>query len=202
MAAILEYDIGVSNQELIRDRIAMILKEELTNQATRQANEELDAEVYTEYYSTPDEVEERVIVVGIDRGSFDNHTQIHQTADFMYYIDIYTFGKAKGDNDGYLVSSLVLQRLAGLVRSILQAPQYVRLAFDTEQIIHRRSVSNIVYDLTGEEEDASSSRMCRVSLKVEFSENQPGQEPIVAVGYDTQVKIEETDKGFKYTIEN
>ena len=127
---------------------------------------------------------------------------MHQDADFMYYIDIYTFGKAKDDDDGYLVSSLVLQRLAGLVRSILQAPQYVRLGFDTEQIIHRRSVSNIVYDLTGEEEDASSSRMCRVSLKVEFNEQQPGEQPVVAVGYDTQVKIEETEKGYKYIINN
>lgn len=202
MAVKLNYDIAPSNLELIRDRIGIILKEELDNQATRQADELLTAEIFTERYTPPDEQEDRIIIIGIDRGTYEHQTSLDQRADFNFTIDIYTKGKQSQAESGYLNSSKKLHRLAGLVRSIIMAPVYVRLGFDTSPIIARRSVNAMAFDPTNDQEDMNYFRMVRIVLKVEFCEEQPAEIPTEAAGYDTQVKIELTEKGYKFILNN
>lgn len=163
MAVKLNYDILDSNLELIRDRIGVILKEELDNQATRQGDENLTADIFVERYTPPDISEEKIIIVGIDRGTYEHQTSLDQRADFNYTIDIYTSGKQSSTEPGYLNSSKKLHRLAGLVRSILMAPAYIRLGFDTVPIIARRSVNAMAFDPTNDQEDLNFSGLLELS---------------------------------------
>ncbi len=199
MAAKLDFDILEQNFELIRDRIAIILKEELANQATRQTNPDLDPYVYTERFSPISKEEEKVLVISIDRLSFDSETQVSQKSSTIYNIDVYTFSKQDDNQTGYYSSSKKLQRLAGLIRAILENPVYNKLDF-TPGFINRTSIFEIIFDDGGRNEDASFLRMCRVRFRVEHNEEQLAKAPLVLNGHDTKVYIEETDKGYLFII--
>jgi hypothetical protein len=202
MAVKLDYIISQSNFEAVRDRIASILKEEMDNQSLLHSNDlDYTADFYTERYVPVDKSEGNVIVVDIAGGTLSNQTPVTQSFECTYNIDIYTEGKETSSNTGYYNSSVKLHRLAGLVRHILQSPYYDRLNF-SNGVIERRSVSKIDFANVNNEQDGSFSRMGRVTLTVNINEESNGITPIDAGGYDTVIKIEETEKGFKLTYNN
>ena len=90
--AILDYDIAETNFELIRDRIGAILKDELDNQATRQADTDLTAAVFTERYVPVDPSEGNVLVVYVDRGNYTQQTEITQRGKFNYFVSAKEMG--------------------------------------------------------------------------------------------------------------
>lgn len=214
MAAKLDFIIPKSNFELVRDRIALILKEELDNQALLQGtisteippdptipNPDLVTNIFIERFTPPDKSEGNVLIVKIADGRFDNQAPISQVGSMNYFIDIYTNGEESQSEDGYFDSSSRLQRLAGLVRSIIQNPVYDRLSF-ANGIIQKRSVSNIQFADVSDEKDAVFTRMARVTLSIDVYESQTGISAIDAEGYDTQIKIALTNKGYKLTYNN
>ncbi len=199
MAAKITYQIPIQNFELIRDQIAAILKLEMANQATLQTNPDLDPNVYTERFTPISKEEEKVLTVNLSNLELGQETQMSQKSDTVYFIDIYTFGKSDPTHMGYYNSSVKMQRLAGLVRAILEDPQYNKLDFPST-FIHRTSVFNILMDDGGRFEDGSNMRMCRVQFRVEHNEDQEVKTPIDLDGNDTIVKIEETEKGYKFIL--
>jgi len=214
MAAKLLYTIPASNFETIRDKIAVILKLEMDAQSVRRGtggtgipptpiipNLNYTATFYTERFTPVDKSEGNVITVDIDGGSLDNQTPISQSYECMFNIDIYTGGIETSTNHGYYNSSVKLHRLAGLVRHILQSPYYDRLDL-TNGIIERRSVSQIRFARIADEQDAAFQRMGRVSLLVRIHEESSQITPIIAAGYDTIIKISETELGYLLTYNN
>jgi hypothetical protein len=198
MAAKLLYSIGQANFELVRDRIATILKEECDAQATRQSNTELTGTFYIERFKAINESEGTVIVVSVDNCNYDDQTAVSQSNEVHYNIDIYNDKIQTSSADGYELSSKENARLAGMIRHILQSPQYDRLLF-TNGIVERRSVKTIRFARVSDEQDAYYSRMSRIDFVVKVNETVTGISPIVADGYDTQIKIESTSKGYKLT---
>ena len=199
--AILDYDIAETNFELIRDRIGAILKDELDNQATRQADTDLTAAVFTERYVPVDPSEGNVLVVYVDRGNYTQQTEITQRGKFNYFVDIFTMGKQSDTETGYYNASKKCHRLAGLILNIIQAPDYKTLGF-ANGIVYHRAVQDIQFDHPQDNQDTKYARMGRVIIMVEHHNEVPATDPITASGYDTQVKLEETDKGFQYVSNN
>lgn len=199
--AILDYSISETNFEMIRDRIGAILKDELDNQATLQANPDLTAEVFAERFSPVDPAEGNVLVVYVDRGNYTHQTEITQRGKFNYFVDIFTFGKQSDTETGYYKSSKKCQRLAGLILNIIQAPDYKKLGF-ANGIVYHRAVQDIQFDHPQDNQDTKYARMGRVIIMVEHHNEVPATDPITASGYDTQVKLEETEKGYQYIINN
>jgi hypothetical protein len=211
MAVKLNYIIPASNFESIRDRIALILKTEMDNQSILRGtvqvpplpiipNLDYTANFYTERFTPVDKTEGNVITVDIQDGTTDNQTPVSQSLECNYNIDIYT-GAKENSNPGYYNSAVKLHRLAGLVRHILQSPYNDRLQF-ANGIIERRSVSRLQFARVNDEQDATFQRMARVTLTVKMNENQNGITPITAGGYDTEIKISETELGYYLTYNN
>ena len=202
MAVKLDYTIPESNFEAIRDRIAIILKEEMDNQSLLHGSDpDYTANFYTERFSPVGKEEGNVIVVDIEGGPLDNQTPKSQSLEFIYNIDIYTNSKETSSNTGYYNSAVKLHRLTGLVRHIIQSPYYDRLDFP-DGIIERRSINKIQFARVNDEQDGSFSRMGRLTLTVRAYEQSNEITPLTTSGYDTIIKIEETDKGFKLIYNN
>ena len=196
MAAKITYQITENNFELIRDKIATILKEELSNQANIQSDPDLDPDIYVERFTPVDKEEEKVLVVTVDRWNGDNETTITQKLGTIFNIDIYTFSEGDENNEGYYYSSKKMERLAGLIRHILEHPEYIHLDFSSK-FIYRTSVFTFLADDGGRNEDGLSSRMGLIQFRVEHEEQQTPKAPIALAGSDTVFTIEETEKGYK-----
>lgn len=199
--AILNYDIAETNFELIRDRIAAILLDELDNQATRQADPDLTGGVFAERFSPPDPSEGNVLIVYVDRGNYSHQTEITQRGKFNYFVDIFTQSKQDNANTGFYNASKKCQRLAGLILNIIQAPDYKTLGF-TAGIVYHREVQDIQFDHPQDNQETNYKRMGRVIITVEHHNEIQATDPITASGYDTEVKLVETEKGFQYINNN
>jgi len=69
----------------------------------------------------------------------------------------------------------------------------------TNGIVERRSVKSIRFARVSDEQDAYYTRMSRIDFVVKVNETVQGISPIIADGYDSQIKIELTNKGYKLT---
>jgi hypothetical protein len=208
MAAKLTYQIPSSNFETIRNQIASVIKLELDNQAALRGvgnpivpNPDYTAEIYVERFTPVDKSEGNVIIISVENCRFNNQTPISQSNETLYSIDIYCNGIETLDIEGYKTSSIKLQRLCGLIRHILMSPYYDRLGL-ANGIIEHREVSQIRFARVNDEQDSVFSRMARMDVSVKMNENQNGIDPIIAGGYDTIIKIELTEKGYKLTYNN
>jgi hypothetical protein len=201
MAAKLTYQVPPANFETIRDQIGSLLKLELDNQAALGVNPNLTAEVYVERFSPVDKSEGNVIVVNVQGCKFNNQTPVSQSNETVYNVDIFTNAHETASVEGHKGSSVKLERLAGLIRHILQSPHYDRLGL-ANGIIEHREVSQIRFGPVNDEQDSVFTRMARVDVMVRMNENQNGIDPVVAAGYDTIIKIELTEKGYKLTYNN
>jgi len=201
-----------SNFEFVRDQIGAILKIELDNQAnlwgipatqTTPLIPDLDltAGVWIERFTPIDRVEENTIEVGILKMDLDNQTPISQRNSVNYAIDVWVNALEKGDDDGCYLSGAKLHRLIGLIRAILQNPVYDKLGF-APGFIERRSIKSIMFAQKDDQHDTINSRMARIILQVDMHEESSGINPIQAGSYSTVVKLEATDKGYKFIYTN
>jgi len=211
MAVKITYQIPASNFEAVRDRIALILKTEMDNQALLRGtpqtpplpnipNPNYTASFFTERFTVVGKEEGNIITVDIVDGNPSNNTPISQPIEFTYNIDIYV-NAVQNANYGYYNSAVKLHRLAGLVRHILQSPYYDRLDF-ANGIIERRTVSKIQFARVSDEQDGAFSRMARVTLTVKMNETQSGIAIVDSGGYDTIINIEETELGYLLIYNN
>ncbi len=204
----LTYLIQSANFETVRNQIASILKLELDNQALLRGtgtpvvpNHDYTAEIYIERFTPVDKSEGNVIVVTVENCRFSQQTPVSQSNEVIYNIDVYCNGLETSDIEGYNDSSVRLQRLCGLIDHILMSPHYDRLGL-ANGIIEHREVSQIRFARVNDEQDSVYSRMARVDTLVKMNENQSGIEPVIASGYDTIIKIELTELGYKLTYNN
>lgn len=199
--AVLSYQIPESNLETIRDQIAIIIKEELDNQATLQSDSDLTGLVFIERFTPIDKSEGTVIIVYIDRGEFSQQTQITQRGKANFFIDVFTWDLQTNTEEGYYRSAKKLHRIVMLIHNILQAPQFNKLTF-AAGIVYNRTVTGIQFGQPNDNADTNYSRMGRLTLSVEFHNEQPHEEPIAASGYDTTVRIDTSDEGYTFITDN
>lgn len=203
MAAKINTLISAQSFEIIRDKIALILGEELPNQATLAANPKLNATVYVERYSPPNssELSEVPIVnVLLGQGDYSNQDVTQSTGTYLYFIDIYTKAKANEDNGGDTRAIISLQKMLGVCRGILEATQYLTLGF-TYPFVMGRKINSI--QIAGPSDPGTDSLVRgRLILEVKVPEYQEQVTANALDGTDTTVRIDTSPQGYLWVVDN
>lgn len=203
MAAKINTIIPTQSFEIIRDKIAVILKEELLNQATLAANPKLDATVYVERYSPPNssEVTEVPIVnVLLGQGDYSGQDVTQSTGTYLYFIDLYTKAKSNDDNGGDTRAIISLQKILGVCRGILEATQYLTLGFTYPFVMGRKI--NSIQIAAPSDPGADNLVRGRLILQVMVPEYQEQVTANPIDGSDTTVHIEESPHGYQWVVDN
>lgn len=185
--------------ELIRNRIGEIIADELSNQAALLGDEKLDATVFVERTSPIDKTELPVINVSLSNGKYENKHQGSVDGTYAFNVDVFTKSKSTDNADGDVESAFILQRIIGICRSILENPIYNTLGFATP-FIGRTYCSEINIAAPGKD-DSINTMMGRLTFNVMCNEPNVLISPALIAEYNTQVKLELTDKGFYYQKE-
>lgn len=187
--------------ELVRNRIADILIDELANQATITYKPELDATVFTERFVPFDKVEMPAVNVMLTRGDYDNQTTIDSDGTYRYNIDCYHKAPTTSIKDGDSEAMRKLQTLIGTCRAILESSKYITLGFVAPFVMNKH-VENIQIAAPPDAKDSSSVVMGRITFVVRVPEEVDKLTPELIAGFDTQVKLGDTDKGYIYSGDN
>lgn len=187
--------------ELIRDKIGEILADEIAQQFVLNPDPEINATVFIERIIPIDKSEPPVVNVLYSRSNYDNNTAIKGDGKNTYNIDVYVKGKAKVGTKGDAVAMVRLGRILGILRAILESPHYLTLGF-APPFIKNTTVTDIQVADPRDNQDAANMMMGRLVFTVDAIEVTEQIQPVAAAGYDTQVKLSETDKGFVYISNN
>lgn len=194
-------EIPLQGFELIRDKIGEILADEILAQFAIHADPERKANVFIERIIPIDKIDTPVVNVLYSRSSYDGNIAINTDGKNSYNIDVYAKAKTKIGKSGDVQAMSNLTRILGIVRAILESPHYLTLGFVPPFIMHTE-VSSIEIRDPSNNQDAANIMMGRLIFVVDAAENTEKIQPVAAEGYDTEVKLEETDKGFVFILNN
>lgn len=181
------------NFEIIRDRLAVILADELENQVLFY-NPELDANVYVERTDPINNTELPALNVSLASGSYDNKDVTGTDGTYTFNIDAYTSAKATALANADTQSTFNLHRLLGVCRYILENPVYRNLGYVTPYI-SRVTVGSINIAEPGAK-DALSTFMGRLTVTVRVVETTALLPAELIAGYETAAKLYTTEQGY------
>ncbi len=196
--ALITEEIYSQSFELIRDRIAEILIEELENQVTRFHLSEIYAEFFIERVVPIDKSEMSVINLSFAGGNLQSENIKDGTTPYTYNVDVYTNSKTNIEKHADNRAAVRCQKILGVCRSILKNPVYKTLAFIPGTIISGVSVSQISI-ADAKMQDANSAYMGRLSVIVKAIETTSYIIPNNIEGYSAKLKIEDGNTGYKYS---
>jgi hypothetical protein len=190
-------EIPIANFEIIRDRIALILAEEIDNQAVLTYDADLEAvEVFLERTKAFDKTEVPCINVSLATGNFSNKHQGYQDGVYTFNIDIYTNAQSTDAEDGDVLSTLSNHKLLRICRYILEDPQYKTLDFAPGFI--GNTMCTEINIANAERMDEFNHIMSRISFSVKSFENNALKIANAIDGYKTTLKIIESNSGYLY----
>jgi len=187
--------------ELIRDRIAEILADEFTNQVTLGLDPKFNPDIFVERLTPIAHKEMPIMIVSLGRVNFEGDTYEDTDGVNFFHLDVFTKEKSSTGQAASPKAQTSLHRIMGVALNILRSPHYKTLGFAPPFIIHTRSEGIEIQD-PRDNQDSANTTMGRITFKVKAAEVSESIVPRVAEGYDTEVKLEETDKGYQYIIEN
>lgn len=199
MAAVITQEIPSQSFEVVRDRIGLILKEEIANQYVITNNPKINANVFSERFAPFDKSEFPAVNVLLSNANYTKSTVISDDGDYDFFIDVYASGRANNENRGDYNASRNLQKLMGICRSILRSPYYKNLGLSTPCIGSTQVVSMQVMEPKNNQ-DGTNAIWGRLVLKVKLGETVELQEAVSIGGWKTKVKLNLTDKGYLYEI--
>lgn len=196
---LIETAIGESGFELVRDRIASILLDELETQFLLTYDTDLEAidKVWIERIIPYDKEELPAINVSLSKGDYDNKSRDGIRSAYVFNIDFFANSKKVGIEPGDKLANLKIQKLMRFSRSILENAIYETLAFN-KPFIERVYVSSILIAQPNPKEDALTSAMSRIIFNVVLTETTSPVSARVLGNYYTSVKLAESDLGFFY----
>ena len=188
--------------EIVRDMIGAILKLELENQKSLQpAVLTEDINVYSERSTPVENAEELTINVLLSSANYSGMTQKDTMGRTIYFIDIYASASADHEERGDLRSAKRLHKYLGLCRSIFQYSEYKTLSL-TPGSIGGTSVDDFgVADPDLTRNNSDFIRMARITFSVRIQENQGLIKGDPFTGNLSQIRLDETEKGYKYEIQ-
>lgn len=203
---VLENPIPKRAYELIGERIAEILADELPDQATKISDPYMAATVFRERIvpvDTSEVAEKGVVISMMSRAGYSDQLQTNLTKDgaYVYHIDAYVRADFTENQRGDTKAYVRLQRLLGLIQGIFQAPQYLTLGYNPG-FIERRSIEDIQLAAPKDSEENDNMVFGRVILWVRAPDHPDPESVSIADGFDTQVKLYDTDFGYMYAVDN
>lgn len=187
--------------EVIRDRIALIIKDELLNQFNLSGNPIVNATVFSERTIPVNKSELPLVNVMLAAGDFDNYKQLEKDGLYSFNIDVFHFAEGTNVERGDQLSINNLHRLLGVIDYILSDPQYSFLGFSVPSI-SRVQVEDFKISDPTEGQRSENVSMGRLVLTVRVNESNEPVEPSVLGDFITEVKIFNTEKGYLFSGEN
>ncbi len=193
--------IGPDAYELIKDRVAAILIDELAVQMQLTYDAHADAEVSIENTNPEDLTSLPTVNVSVAAGTFDNKDYRATKGTYQYFIDCYAHAKTTPDLPGNQLAAQRLHKLMRLCRSILNDPIYKTLGFKPP-FIYRVYFTNFdIRNMPGKS-DTLNSMMGRLYLTVEANEENTLIQPSLIDGYETKVNIGNSSVGYYWKGNN
>ena len=186
--------------EIIRDNIATILLQELTNQRTIQNFEE-KINIFSERTTPISNDELLTINLNLESGDYNSKTQHGASGKYVYNIDIYTSGYSSSSKNGSYDSSVRLHRHIGLIRYILSHTSYRTLSLPLG-IIEGTSIDSFYIIENDQKQDSGFVKMARMIFSVRAYESQLMEQGVNLQQNQTNVKLELTEKGYMYKFIN
>jgi hypothetical protein len=186
--------ISERNFELVGQAIGAILATEYPNQTTTE-----NLVVWNERVSGFGNEELPAVNVSYANSRFENHSVISKIGENQYYVDIHTNAVNADGTEADETAARLAQRIAGITEYILSHPLYVRLGFDPGVVTHRL-VTDIMIAKPKGESDALSTVIARVIVNVGANEDVNDIQGTTIEEIHTQVKLNETEKGFRFEI--
>jgi hypothetical protein len=194
---ITELEILPASFELIRDRIAEILYNELLVAYEYTDLDWMDVRrVYIDRYIPFNESELPAVNVGVARVDLDGHTVVQSDGTTTYMIDVIAGAKTSQTRDGGAIAQAQMQRLVGLCRAIIEHTEYKTLGFTPPFIMFRR-ITQLMFN-PSETKDLFSVARGRIMLMVKAPESNGLYVPSPIGSYKTVVTLHDSDKGYLY----
>ena len=193
MAALITIQIPAQNFEVIRNSIGTLLAEELASQTA--AN---DVTVWENRFIAFDNSELPAINVSYDNTPYDNHNAQSRRGVNKYYIDVIVSAKHSSTQKADYRSSLLCQKIAGIVAYILSSAEYHTLGLTTG-LIQSRWVESLQMGKLAEQ-DSLHTIVCRVTFNVIAREDVGNLTGTPLEIISSQVKLNETEKGYKFEL--
>lgn len=189
--------IPAQQYELIRDNIAVILLDELTEQATLDNTFKAPTAIFTERFFPFDKSEIPTINVCFFSGDYSNKTQTKSEGRYTFYIDCYTNSATIGANRGDALAQAKLGQLMGKCRAILENPVYntVGLAAGTVQ---RVAVKKIAVVYKEQDPSALNDIVGRIVFEATATETTPLKTAIPLLLEGTTAKLYDTELGYYF----
>lgn len=195
MAAKIDYSIPAQRFELIRNKIALILAEELANQADLQTNDLFDATVFVERLQAFNEAELPCVNVSYSQGDTnDNKALQSATMTHIYSIDAYVNATSTASERADKTANFNVQKLIGVIRAILENAQYRTL--ELSGIVENVMVTGITLQEPLNIADAANFVYARLIFAVRCEEVAGGYTPTAGEIFISTIKFNETEEGF------
>jgi hypothetical protein len=198
--ALINTIIGPSGVELIKHRIAAILKTELENQKVLQ-EDTFPINVFVDRMVPIDKSEIVVINVRFESINPESINQHGSQEDATFTIDTWAVAKQTSTKRGDLLSTNLRDKITFQIKAILQSNFYVTLGF-IPGLIMSSNVQNIEPYEPNNNQDASFVSMARLNHNVRFYQDYKVWEGVEVTNNLTNVKLSNTELGYKYELIN
>ena len=143
--------------ELIRDKIAAILTVEIANQYSLTGENALDTTIWLERFVPFSQAELPGVVISLDSCDYITNSTIHSQGEYTFFIDVYTKAKNTDSERAYLTALKDLHRVLGVIRYILEDPQYRALEFPRPSVSRTEVEGFVISDPKNNQDGASGS---------------------------------------------
>ena len=198
--ALINTIIEASKIELIKHQIAAILKTELENQKVLQSDT-FPVNVFVDRMTPIDKSEILVINVRFESLNPDSINQHGSQETGTFTIDTWATAKQTPTKKGDLISTNLRDKITFQIKAILQSTFYVTLGF-VPGFIMSSNVQNIEPYEPNNNQDGSFVSMARINHEVRFYQDYKVEEGVLITNNLTNVKLSNTDLGYKYELIN
>lgn len=196
----LQTKIPAQRFELIRDAIGRVLTAEFANQLTLGGGVE-GLSIFVERSQPLDSSELPAINIICTNVDFTEELNSYNSlGDDRFLIEIYTNAESTEEQGGDVISGILLSKIAGIVRAILMNQQYLRLDF-TDKFIQTRKIRSFTRTQPRIALDVNNTISGIVEIHYFSEETTEIQTGVVEQLLSTVVKLENTEKGYKFIIQ-
>lgn len=193
-----DFIIPEQNFEKIRDKVASIITDEFAEQYILTSNPLFQAGIWIERFIPFDRQELPAVKVYFVQSSYDTRTPAASKGELKIYIEVHTKAKDSDSERGDKKSTIDCQKLVGAIRYILEHPDYLRLGYPTPQkFISGTNISDINISEPINQQDGLHVIAGRLILNVRYLENNGDLSGLPGEQYTSQIKLNDTDKGYK-----
>ena len=198
----IDIEIPEQNFELIRNAVASILGIEFAAQFVITSNPLFNAGIWIERFIPFDKEELPAIKVYFINSSYKNNTFGSSKGECKIHVEVTVNAKDSSSAGGDKTASLNCQFLMGKIRYILSNPLYRTLGFSVPGFIAGREITDMNVSVPDKNQDGLHTIAGNLILNVRYEENNGDLKSVLGAIYSSQIKIDETEKGYKLEIDN